>query len=85
MRKIFMALGLILLPNVANAACLKVQDDSKIILSDETLAPLKAINYGRKELFDALYRTSSVSYTHLDVYKRQSKCSFNKSGTLLFT
>lgn len=58
MRKIFMALGLILLPNMANAACLKVQDDSKIILSDETLAPLKAINYGRKELFDALYRTS---------------------------
>ena len=53
-----MALGLICFPNLAHAACLKVQDDSKIILSDETLAQLKAINYGRKELFDALYRTS---------------------------
>lgn len=57
-RKIIIIFSIIAFPNFAYAQCLKVADDPELQISAEALEKLKPINYGREQVFDALYRTS---------------------------
>jgi hypothetical protein len=58
MRTFLAALAFASLPCFAQAACMAVEDDPAITVSDSQLASLAEISFTRKELFEALQATS---------------------------
>jgi hypothetical protein len=58
MRFLLLFLTALLLPNFAKAECLKVADDPQINMRLDRLDALKAINFERKDVFQALWDTS---------------------------